>query len=191
MNLNPVEFILQSLGITGLVALAAPRLIARLAMHRLNAQTANIGATAYKPKHMVSKQSVSAAAASVKKALTKRTREFSWIVREHPVKASKNSVVKIEAFVPAAKIAELTQHNAQNDDLRVDFTPAQMPATDIKIRVEIYQRQDGSEIVWKYLPNNQADSEARKVVLDPRFNQLLSHTNNQLVSQLNPSLISV
>ena len=181
MNLNPLEFIVQSLGITGLIALAAPRLIARVAMHRLNAQTASTGATAYKPKHMVSKQSVNAAAASVKKALSKRTREFSWIVREHPVKESKNAVVKIEAFVPAAKIAEL----AHSYDA-MDFTPAQVPATDIKIRVEIYQRQDGSEIVWKYLPNNQADSEARKVVLDPRFNQLLSHTNNQLVSQLNP-----
>ena len=208
MNPNIFEMIFNSIALTSVVALIAPRIVFHLELRRLNKDTVgSLGATAYKPKHMVSSQSVAAAAESVKKALTKRTRDFGWIVREHNTKvgssnhggrgnggavvamgtrvSAAHSVVQIEGFVPAAKIAELTSSADQN---HLDFS---VPAVDIKIRVDIYERNDGSEIVWKYLPNNQADAEARNTVLDPRFNSLLSHTNSQLLSQLHPSLVSV
>jgi hypothetical protein len=211
MNPNIFEMIVNSIALTSAVALIAPRIVFHLELRRLNKDTVgSLGATAYKPKHMVSSQSVTAAAESVKKALTKRTRNFGWIVREHNTKVGSSnhgnrgnggavvatgthitqahSVVQIEGFVPAAKIAELTSSADQNHADHLDFS---VPAVDIKIRVDIYERNDGSEIVWKYLPNNQADAEARNTVLDPRFNSLLSHTNSQLLSQLNPSLVSV
>jgi hypothetical protein len=159
-----------------------PKILFQISLRRLNKSTVgHLGATAYKPKHMVSRQPLALAVKSVKKALAKKKRAFGWIVREHQARNAKRKAVHIEGYVPAAHLAELSQS--------ADKTYG--PAVDIKIRVDIYERAEGTEIVWKYLPNNATDWQKRHEVLDPRFNSLLWHTNSELLSALNPKLVQV
>jgi len=182
MNLQPIELILNSLALTSVVALLSPKILFHISLRRLNKSTVgHLGATAYKPKHMVSRQPLALAAQSVRKALTRKKYDLGWIVREHHGKNSHSPALHIEGYVPAAKIAELSQSQEKNNEA----------ALDIKIRVDLYERAEGTEIVWKYLPNNPSDSQERKELLDPRFNHLLSHTNSQLLTLLNPEMVKV
>jgi hypothetical protein len=176
------ELVLNTVALTSMVALVGPKSVFQVSLRRLNKSTVgHLGAAAYKPKHMVSRQPLALAVKSVKKALARKTRDFGWIVREHQARSAKSQAVHIEGFVPAAKIAELSQSTDN----------AYGPAVDIKIRVDIYERPEGTEIVWKYLPNNASDTQKRQELLDPRFNSLLWHTNSELLSALNPKLVQV
>jgi hypothetical protein len=180
MNPHAFELVLNTVALTSLASVLGPKLLFHISLRRLNKSTVgNLGATAYKPKHMVSRQPLELAVKSVRKALAKKKSHFGWIVREHAARSAKSQAVHIEGYVPAAKIAELSQSAEKTSGA----------AADIKIRVDIYERPEGTEIVWKYLPNNPADSHKRLEVLDPRFNSLLWHTNSELLSALNPKMV--
>ncbi|MBS1991057.1 MAG: hypothetical protein JSS83_11095 [Cyanobacteria bacterium SZAS LIN-3] len=188
MNPHAFELLLNSVALTSLVAVLAPKLVFHLSLRRLNKSTiGHLGATAYKPKSMVCRKTLDAAAASVKKALAKKTRDFSWIIREHKAESAASQTVQIEAFLPAAKIAELRQ--ADKIERGNGVTEVTDAALDIKIRVDIYERPEGTEIVWKYLPNSAADVAKRQSLLDPRHNSLLWQTNSELLSELEPQLV--
>lgn len=165
-----------------MMVVVGPKILFQISLRRLNKSTVgHLGATAYKPKTMVSRMPFDRAVVSVKRALVKKKRAFGWIIREHQTRNAKQQAIQIEGYVPAAQIAELSQ----TADRKFG------PAVDIKIRVDIYERGEGTEIVWKYLPNNATESQKRHELLDPRFNALLWETNSELLSQLNPKLVQV
>jgi hypothetical protein len=183
MNPHAFELVLNTVALASMVVVVGPKVLFHISLRRLNKSTVgHLGATAYKPKHMVSRQPIALAVESVKKALVKKKRDFGWIVREHKGRDSSRQAVQIEGYVPAAQLAELSQ-NADK---------IYGPAVDIKIRVDIYERAEGTEIVWKYLPNHSAtDRQKGQGVLHPRFNSLLWQTNSELLSALNPNLVQV
>jgi hypothetical protein len=182
MNPHAFELVLNTVALSSMVVLVGPKILFHISLRRINKSTVgHLGATAYKPKTMVSPQSFDRAVKSVKKALAKKKRAFGWIVREHQARRAKTQAIQIEGYLPAARIAELNQ----STDTKFG------PAVDIKIRVDIYERAEGTEIVWKYLPNNATEAHKRQELLDPRFNSLLWETNSELLSELNPKLVQV
>jgi hypothetical protein len=182
MNPHAFEVVLNTVALTSMVSIVGPKILFHISLRRLNKSTVgHLGATAYKPKHMVTRQPLDLAVQSVKKALARKKRSFGWIIRERQGRHNRNQAVHIEGFLPAVKIAELSQ----------SADKAAGPAVDIKIRVDIYERPEGSEIVWKYVPHNPTESQKQHELLDPRFNSLLSQTNSELLSELNPKLVQV
>ncbi len=110
MNPHALELVLDSVALTSLVSVLGPKLVFHISLRRLNKSTVgHLGATAYKPKHMVSRQPLDLAVKSVKKALARKKRHFGWIVREQGARSAKSQAVHIEGYVPAALIAELSQ----------------------------------------------------------------------------------
>jgi len=191
MNPNPLELLLNSVALTSVIAFVAPKVFFHLSLRRLNKSTVGAyGAAAYKPKTMVCRKPIEESLECVKRALGKRQSDSGWIVRQPQAakprrKADRSQTIQIEAFLPAAKVAELRLA----DKNERGAAEANDTAVDIKIRVDIYERPEGSEIVWKYLPNSAADCEQRRELLDPRHNTLLWQTNSQLLTELEPQLV--
>jgi hypothetical protein len=176
MNAHEIELILYMIAMLALSCVLVPRLLFFMELRRLNHATVRyLGTTAYLPKPIMSKQHMHIASRSVQKALSKRVRDFRWMIKVHDSHDSIEQAVRIEGFVPIDKLAELNKSHSNKLGAQT---------LDIKITVDIYKRQDGSQIVWKYMPNNASEFQRRQQVFDPAVSFLLSHTNFALMTEL-------
>jgi hypothetical protein len=175
MNPHDIEITLYMIALFALSCVMLPRLIFFLELRRLNDLTVRyLGTTSYLPKPILSHQHMIDASHSVQKALSQRSRDFRWMIKVHEHRDNIEQAVRIEGFVPVDKLAELNESQTNRSGQSLD----------IKITVDIYQRACGSEIVWKYMPNNASEFQRRRQVFDPAVSFLLTHTNFALMTEL-------
>lgn len=175
MNAHEIEVLLNTIALVALSIMMVPRLLFYMELRRLNdATTRYLGTTACLPRPVVSKQHMLSASRSVQKALAKRVRDFRWNIKVLEQRDNIQPTVRIEGFMPVDKLAELNESQARTTDKQLD----------IKITVDIYQHKNGSEIVWKYMPNDPSEFQRRQQIFDPAINFVLSNTNFQLLKEL-------
>jgi hypothetical protein len=176
MNPGEIEVILDSIALLSLSCVMVPRLLFFMDLWRLNHATVrHLGTTAYLPKPIASRQQMHDASCAVQRALSRRQRNFRWLIKVHQSRDSIEQAVRIEGVVPVGNLTELNESY---------FGKAGNQALDIKITVDIYKDQNGSRIVWKYMPNDPSEFQRRRQVFDPAVSFLLSHTNFALLTEL-------
>jgi hypothetical protein len=177
MTPHEIEIILDALAVSSLSLLVMPRLLFYIELRRLDAATkAYLGSTANLPKPILCRMQMHDAVRSVQKALAVRKRDFRWNIKIHKQHDAIEQAVRIEGFVPMEKLAEFNEeaHRSRPGSQKLDM----------KITVDIYQHENGSQIVWKYQPDNSAEFQRRQQIFDPALSFLMHNTNFNLLKEL-------
>jgi len=176
MNAHDIEIILYMIALLSLSAVMLPRFFFYMELRRLNSATERyLGTTAYLPRPLASRQHMLTASRSVQKALSQRMSDFRWMIKVHEHRDNIEQAVRIEGFVPVDKLSEFNESHSKRAGSR---------HLDLKIIVDIYQRENGSQIVWKYWPTDSGEFQRRRQIFDPAINFVLSHTNHALLTEL-------
>jgi len=174
MNPHEIELVLNTIALLSLSLFVVPRLLFYMELRRLNDATVRyLGTTSCLPRPIVSRQHMLIAANSVQKALAKRQRDFRWNIKVDNGLNNLQPTMRIVGLMPIDKLEEFNESQSKT-----------ATSLDIKITVDIYHHATGSEIVWKYMPNNASEFQRRQQVFDPAVNYLLSNTNFQLLKEL-------
>jgi hypothetical protein len=181
MTPQEIELILNSVALSSLCLVLTPRLLFYMELRRLNDATkAYLGSTANLPKPVLSRMPMHEASRSVQKALAKRKSDFRWNIKVHDSRDNIEQAVRIEGFVPVEKLGEFNETAVRSQTAR-GFKAEQL---DMKITVDIYKHEHGSQIVWKYHPTNAGEFQRRQQIFDPALNFLMSNTNFNLLKEL-------